>query len=77
MLHPEDSSQDFVHEGFSEWIGDDNTGGYGDYEFYKKDQVKKDGFIHENGSLKFLFWVDKKNYRKKKRTLKAENKRLA
>lgn len=69
MLHTSDSSKDFTTEVTSSWAGLDTHSRYAAL-FYEIKDLKKDGFIHKNGTLKFQFSIRKHNF--KKRALAAE-----
>ena len=45
-------------------------------DFYKSDELERDGFIHQDGSLRFEFEIIKKSYRTKNKELKIQNKEL-
>ena len=62
MIHSSYKEEDFSKEDKFDWIGED------DYywimpDFYKSDELERDGFIHQDGSLRFEFEIIRQNYR--------------
>ena len=64
MLHSTDRAKSKEGEHLSDWTGIDYQN-YSVPNFYPIHDLKKDGFIHADGSLKFIFQIKKQNYRKR------------
>ena len=61
MLHPIDPSKDFIYQKTNNWSGKNDTC-FGFPEFYKIEDVGKNGFIHLDGSLRFEFLIKKHRF---------------
>ena len=61
MLHSNDPSQDYEDGFYKENLDDKADFGFVNVKFYKIDDLEKDGFIHEDGSLCFTFTIKKQN----------------
>ena len=63
MLHSKDRAWDISRETTDDWTGEDDYS-FMATEFYKIADLAKDGFIHEDGSLRFDFKIKKHNFQK-------------
>lgn len=61
MLHPTDHSKDFIYEKTNYWSGKNDTC-FGCPEFYRIEDVIKNGFIQHDGSLRFEFLIKKHKF---------------
>ena len=61
MLHPSGHSKDFSTEYTSDWKDKDDSG-FTSPDFYKIDDLDKDGFIHPDGSLRFESTIKKHDF---------------
>ena len=80
MLHSTDRAKSKESDYTVDWTGI-NDQIYSEPQFYPIPDLKKDGFIHTDGSLKFEFQIKKQNYRKRaeeaqKRAEEAEKGRI-
>ena len=63
MIHYSLKEKEFIQIRKFDWTGKDDFN-WVLAEFYKSDELERDGFIHPDGSLRFEFEIIKKNYRK-------------
>ena len=60
MVHSTNRQKDFERESIDDWTGLNETSLVWD-KFYAIADLKKDGFIHPDGSLRFEYKVEKRN----------------
>ena len=69
MIHSSDKEKDFIQKSKADWTGKDcNT--FVTAKCYKSDDLQRNGFIHQDGSLRFEFEITRKNYRTKNKEQK-------
>ena len=61
MVHSEDSQKDFEDRSTTDWT-DKGDICFITAEFYRIDDLSKDGFIHEDGSLRFILFIKRNNF---------------
>ena len=61
MVHSEDTQKDFEDRSTTDWT-DKGDICFITAEFYKIEDLAKDGFIHEDGSLRFILFIKRHNF---------------
>ena len=75
MIHPSDSSKDFVKNLSHDWTDTDSKTSMTS-KFFKFNQLELHGFIHPDGGLKFEFEIKKQNLQTKIDKLESANQKL-
>ena len=62
MIHPTDSEKDHIASRWYDWTGKNKQLSIVE-KFYKKDAIEANGFIHEDGSIRFEFEIVRESFR--------------